>query len=192
MARASKAHDNQEAQNELDEQVNDRAQEVLNEQPNLTPFEASEVARFEGQNEVEAEIDAASAGQPAFDAAGNPNVVDTGELILGSATVTTYPGLVPNPYPPTDFGANPIVATGGVGTNASDLVTDPTLGQRGLVAGDPMPPENNVYDVRETDGLIDTKDYCRRFRPVNDVIVAAARNKYPTQIGSFPAVEPPA
>ena len=149
----------------------------------MTPYEANEAARFEDQNEVEARIDEAGADVPRFDAAGNPTTVDAEELLVGSATQTTYPGLQINPYPPTDYGTNVIII--------ADLTTDPTLGQRGLVAGDPMPPENAVHDLRETDNVNDPKDYSRVFRPVQDAIIAARRDKYPTQVGSFPAVEPP-
>jgi hypothetical protein len=194
MARAPKADETlQEKEAQVDREVTERAQEVAEEQPELTPFEAGQVARFEDQNELEARIDAAGADMAPFDKAGNPTVVDAEELLLGVGTqTTTYPGLVPNPYPPTNYGTNAIVTSGGIGSNASDLVSDPTLVTRGYVAGDAMPPENNVYDIRETDNVNDTKDFMRRYRPVNDVIVAANRNKYPTQIGGFPAVEPPA
>lgn len=110
----------------------------------------------------------------------------------GSDTVTTYPGLVPNPYPPTDYGTNNlIVSGGGFGTTGVDLTDDPLLATAGLVVGDPMPPENNIHDTIETDGVVDTKDWSRTLHLPNDAIVDAARDKYPTQLAGFPAVEPP-
>lgn len=110
----------------------------------------------------------------------------------GSDTETDYPGLVPNPYPPTDYGSdNLVVSSGGFGTTGDDLDDDPLLAELGLDYGDPMPPENNIHDLIETDGLDDTKDFSRQLRLPNDAIVDAARAKYPTQLSGFPPVEPP-
>ena len=139
----------------------------------LTQFEVDQNARFEDQNELEARIDDAGADQPQFDAAGNPTTVNAEELLVGSATVTNYPGLQINPYPPTDF-AYVLVA--------GDITADPELTTRGFVAGDAAPPENNFADLRETDNVNDTKDFMRRYRAPNDAIVAANRNKYPSGI----------
>jgi hypothetical protein len=112
---------------------------------------------------------------------------------FGSDTETGYPGLDPNPYPPTDFGTNNlIVSGGGFGTTGVDLTDDPLLAALGLVVGDPMPPENNIHDLIETDGVDDLKDFNRRLRVPNDIIDEALRAKYATQIsGGYPAVEPP-
>ncbi len=143
----------------------------------LTDFERESNWFFKEQNEAEKQIDQI---QPSREAqalfAGevvNALQVGGGELgPVGSATVTTYVGETINPYPPTDYGTNAIVA--------GDLTTDPVLAQLGLVATNPMPPENNVHDIRETDGRIDTKDYSRRLRAPNDIIVESRRTKYPS------------
>jgi hypothetical protein len=122
------------------------------------------------------------------------NVEERKPLVgYGSDTETGYPGLVPNPYPPTDYGTdNLIVSGGGFGTSGVDLTDDPLLAEAGLSVGDPMPPENNIHDLIETDGLDDPKDWSRTIHLPNDAIVDAAREKYPDQIaGGYPAVEPP-
>jgi hypothetical protein len=143
----------------------------------LTDFERESNWFFKQQNAAEKKIDAikpSRESQALF--AGTPvNVFQTaeaGDLNVGSATVTTYVGETINPYPPTDYGTNAIVA--------GDLTTDPILANLGLVAGNPMPPENNVSDIRETDGRIDTKDFMRRLRQPNDLIVESRRTKYPS------------
>lgn len=111
---------------------------------------------------------------------------------FASDTVTDYPGLVPNPYPPTDYGTdNLIVSGGGFGTTGVDLTDDPLLDTLGFEVGDMMPPENNIHDLIETDGLDDEKDFSRRLRAPNDLIVEARREKYPTQLAGYPDVEPP-
>lgn len=111
---------------------------------------------------------------------------------FGSDTVTDYPGLTPNPYPPTDYGTdNLIVSGGGFGTTGVDLTDDPLLAALGLEVGDPMPPENNIHDLIETDGVDDLKDFSRRLRVPNDIIDEDLRSKYPTQLDDYPEVEPP-
>lgn len=151
---------------------------LSNEGAPLTVFEQESQWFFKEQNEVEKQIDEleiSRESQALF--AGTPvNVFQTaeaGELgPVGSATVTTYVGETVHPYPPTDYNAAAIIA--------GDLTADPVLAELGLVVGSPMPPENNVHDLRETDGRVDTKDYMRRQRKPNDLIVEARRTKYPS------------
>ncbi len=148
---------------------------LSNEGAPLTDFERESQWFFKEQNEAEKEIDGVEVSREAQAAfAGTPvNVFQSGDLgPVGSATITTYVGEVIHPYPPTDYNAPAITA--------ADLAADPSLGEAGLVAGNPMPPENNVHDLRETDGRADTKDYMRRLRKPNDFIIEANRTKYPS------------
>lgn len=157
-------------------------QPLSNEGAPLTVFEQESQRFFGAQNELEAQIDAIEVdpNQQQVFAGTDVNVLQAAGSELGpvgSATVTTYVGETIHPYPPTDYNAAAInEATNG------DLTADPILAEMGLEEGDPMPPENNVHDIRETDGRADTKDFMRRQRAVLFPIDETRRAKYPAGV----------
>lgn len=84
--------------------------------------------------------------------------------------------------------ANRITEQDLVNVTTGDAAFGGVMAAMGLRIGDPLPPENTVEDLVETDGkanlsfatygTFEFKDYCRRPRATTLPIIASFRNKY--------------